>query len=643
MREYTKTFPVDNFNQKALANNTYEVSWASANETLLENSASGLELCLTLNTSIDRTLTLNIVTEDGTAQAGQDYTAIDTNLNIPSGDSHACTTLSAIDDNSFETKEDLSVKAIPQNFSETITVGGSSVTIQKVRLRLPLAVAVALISDESPLGITTRGPFEADENQMDVTTLGASYQGVPQTAGMTWSMGGGEDQDHFSLTQGGVLSFKAPKDFEKPDDADKGGTYKITVQVTDGTHTQAAELEIQLQDVNEAPVIETLGLFGVDEGETLITTLGIVPGDPGDSYTWSKVGGADADHFSLGAASGELDFTSAKDFEAAADDDDGDRVYELTIQVSDSGQLTDRANLIVQLRDVEEGVAPDPAAPVIDTLGPFSVKEDQTYVATLEANYSGGGTLTWSITGGEDQSHFILAGETGDLVFNGLKDFDDPEDGNQNNLYHVDVKVSDETHETTASLLVQLQNVNEPPVIRTQIPLSVVEGQMDVIKLEATSEYMESDKLTWSIQGGVDAAHFSLTEAGKLSFKEAKSVESPDDDNGDGVYELIVGVSDGAQSTTAEMEIELQAAQGKSEPPTSSTDLASKSDSGGGCATVFLTRPSSGGGPGSPGVAIHPMTRTHSPGDGGWKALFFLGVMLFPVLLVRWLQIFSEK
>ena len=488
---------------------------------------------------------------------------------------------------------------------------------------------------EAPV-ITSPTSLRVDENQLVVGTLSATDDDVGAT--QFWSIARGEDSSHFSLTAAGELTFINPKDFEAPDDGDNNGIYLVTVEVRDnGGLKSSADLQVQLQNVNDkAPVIETLGPFGVDEGEIVITTLSAADEDGENNFTWSIIGGADRSHFSLGTNSGELNFTSAKDFEAGADDDDGDRVYELRVQVSDSAQLTGHANLIVQLRDVNEGVTPDPSAPVIDTLGPFGIEEDETDVTTLEATYSGGGTLTWSITGGVDRSHFVLGPLTGELAFNEFKNFDDPEDGNENNLYQVNVKVSDGTHEATASLVVQLQDVNEPPVIEIQSPLSAVEGQTGVATLEAVNEDAGDDTLTWSIQGGVDAAHFSLTEAGELTFKRAKSLGSPDDDNGDGIYELIVGVSDGTHTTTAEIKVQLKSVQGNSD----NLNLSSKdsrSDCGGFQPITYRSLMEGPFGDENP-TGIGSITKTHSPGAGGWTALLFMGLMLCPLVLLQWLR-----
>ena len=396
--------------------------------------------------------------------------------------------------------------------------------------------------------------------------------------GLTWSLTGGADESDFSLTNGGVLSFNSPQNFENPGDDDNDRTYELTIQASQNSYTKTQDIEVLLQDVNEAPVIGTRS-FGVNENETDIATLDATDEDTGDRLTWSLTGGTDRDHFTL-TNTGELSFKNPKDYEATPDDANGDRIYNLTVQVQDNHGETSSANLIIALRDVNEDGPIDPDAPIIDTLGPFDVKEDQTEIATMEATYSGSG-VSWSIIGGADESHFHLDDFTGQLTFDETKDFDKPEDDNKDNLYHVDIEVTgndDPTHIATTNLLIQLQNVNEAPTITTQSPINVQEGQTEITTLEATDP--DKDSITWSMKGGLDAGHFLLTEEGELTFNTPKDFEDPQDDNQDGIYELTVRVDDGLLTDTANLEIHLQQQKANS-------SVSTGSGGGGGCAVAY--------------------------------------------------------
>ena len=87
------------------------------------------------------------------------------------------------------------------------------------------------------------------------------------------------------------------------------------------------------------PEITSAATFTVDEGTTAVETLTAKDQDTAAAdLAWSKAGGADAGQFMLSTA-GDLAFAAAPDYENPGDAD-GDRTYEITVQVSD-GDNTD--------------------------------------------------------------------------------------------------------------------------------------------------------------------------------------------------------------------------------------------------------------------------------------------------------------
>ena len=83
-----------------------------------------------------------------------------------------------------------------------------------------------------------------------------------------------------------------------------------------------------------------------------------------------------------------------------------------------------------------------------------------------------------------------------------------------------------------------------------------------VATLSATDPDTASDLLVWSIPtglaGGADADKFTLSTSGALSFEAGKDYESPDDADADGTYGVVVQVSDGAATDTADLEVTLE-------------------------------------------------------------------------------------
>ena len=83
-----------------------------------------------------------------------------------------------------------------------------------------------------------------------------------------------------------------------------------------------------------------------------------------------------------------------------------------------------------------------------------------------------------------------------------------------------------------------------------------------VATLSATDPDTASDLLVWSIPtglaGGADADEFTLSSSGVLTFEAGKDYESPDDADADGTYGVVVQVSDGVDTDTAELEVTLE-------------------------------------------------------------------------------------
>ena len=80
------------------------------------------------------------------------------------------------------------------------------------------------------------------------------------------------------------------------------------------------------------------------------------------------------------------------------------------------------------------------------------------------------------------------------------------------------------------------------------------ENETSVLYLEAIDS--EGDSLNFLLTGGEDSNLFLFGEStGYLTFLSAPDFENPEDENGDNVYELSIGVSDGQSTTTANLSV----------------------------------------------------------------------------------------
>ncbi|MEZ5938803.1 MAG: PQQ-dependent sugar dehydrogenase [Hyphomonadaceae bacterium] len=96
---------------------------------------------------------------------------------------------------------------------------------------------------------------------------------------------------------------------------------------------------------------------------------------------------------------------------------------------------------------------------------------------------------------------------------------------------------------------------NRAPAFTSAATVSVAENTSGPIYL-ATASDPDGDALTYSVAGGADAGLFSFDAASRqLSFATPPDFEAPADANGDNVYEISLGVSDGALSATLALQV----------------------------------------------------------------------------------------
>lgn len=225
--------------------------------------------------------------------------------------------------------------------------------------------------------------------------------------------------------------------------ADANGIATITVTVDDGFDTASTAFRVTVNAVNDPPTITSPAMVSTPENqrETGYTATAQDP-DVGDTLTFSIVGGTDADAFIIDGSTGALRFDQAPDFENPADAN-GDNVYGVSIGVADGNGGNDNQTVTVTVTD-----APDEAEenqpPAITSSATASVPENNTAAGyTATADDPNGDTVSFSLTGGDDQAAFIMDTETGVLRFSTAPDFENPADANANNDYTVEITAND--------------------------------------------------------------------------------------------------------------------------------------------------------------------------------------------------------
>ena len=200
--------------------------------------------------------------------------------------------------------------------------------------------------------IITHGDAPSHEGRRTSVGILMATDEDTEQADLTWSLHGGVDIAHFTVTPGGVLDFASPKDYEAPDDANADRVYEVTVQVSDGTNSVTADVRAILLNINEAPEADAgPDQAGIAGGATVtLTGTGTDP-DAGDtlSYAWTQTAGTTVTLSAPAAAS--TTFTAPAGLTA-------DETLRFTLRVSDAAGLSaeDTVDVTVVASQEQEGL-----------------------------------------------------------------------------------------------------------------------------------------------------------------------------------------------------------------------------------------------------------------------------------------------
>ncbi|WP_303864486.1 cadherin domain-containing protein [Cylindrospermopsis raciborskii] len=399
----------------------------------------------------------------------------------------------------------------------------------------------------NPPVITSSSTFSLVENTTAVGTITATDADGDS---LTYSISGGADQNLFTINPNtGVLSFKTAPNFEAPGDAGTNNVYNLQVQVTDGNNPVTQDLIITVTNVNEAPSFAApTATFSTSENSTSVGTItAATDPDAGDTLTYS-LSGADADKFNFDATSRVLSFKTAPNFEAPGSVA-GTNTYSVTVTATDAGGLTATQTVTVNVTDVAEVGNP----PVITSSSTFSLVENTTAVGTITATDADGDSLTYSISGGADQNLFTINPNTGVLSFKTAPNFEAPGDAGTNNVYNLQVQVTDGNNPVTQDLIITVTNVNEAPSFAAPTAtFSTSENTTSVGTITAATDPDAGDTLTYTLSGA-DADKFNIDSSNRfLSFKTPPNFEAPGSVAGTNTYSVTVTATDAGGLTATQ-------------------------------------------------------------------------------------------
>ncbi len=315
---------------------------------------------------------------------------------------------------------------------------------------------------------------------------------------LTYSISG-TDAALFNINSStGAIAFINSPNFESPTDIGANNVYDINVIANDGDLIDTKAVAIAVTNVNEAPSGLTLNRIGVinaplQESQEVATVPVVDTAATGQfnatlngntltvQGSFSNLTSALRDTSTTGGANG----TGGADSEgnpidsihihSAAAGANGGIIRALTV-TADANQLGGAFNGVFTLSDTQVTLAKNNGLYVnIHTLNnpggelrgqiildTVPIAENTTAVTTVSAIDPEGAALTYSLSGGADRALFAIAPTTGALSFIAAPNFEAPTDAGTNNIYNVQVQVTDGTTPVVRDLTVTVTNVIAP-------------------------------------------------------------------------------------------------------------------------------------------------------------------------------------
>jgi len=298
------------------------------------------------------------------------------------------------------------------------------------------------------------------------------------------------------------------------------GADSFTVEVTDGDLSDSIVVNVTVEAVNAAPVIDQGDntTMTLDEDGTQTLSLSATDSD-GDLLTWSVTSSANDGGVSVDT-NGLVTYVPVADF-------NGSDTF--TIQVSDS-ELTDSITVSVTVNSVND--APVIAEGASVTL---EVNEDSSDSVTFTASDADGDTLTWSISSGAVEGIVTQTGSEFSYApaadFNGSDSFV--------------VQVSDGTATGTSTVSVTVIAVNDAPVV-TSSPVTTA-NEYQVYAYDVAASDAEGDAVSYSLTTA--PAGMEISSAGEIRWIPESA----------GTYSVVVNATDGSDAGVQSFDITVNA------------------------------------------------------------------------------------
>ena len=495
----------------------------------------------------------------------------------------------------FEDKQDAGANNV-YNVTVKVTdngIDGNRGSGNHLSVSKSLAVTVTDVNETPTI---TSGPttISKDENTATSEVIATYVATDPDatTGTMTWDLQGNDAGDfNIRSTVNGTaeLTFKNSPDFEDAADTGTDNVYDVTVRVRDNGSPRLQDtraVDVTVEDVNETPVISgdaSPSFAEIEYDDTSpVLTIGTYTAsdDEGDTMSWD-VSGTDAAHFSIDTSTGVLSFSISPDFENPADLEDSnmmggsDNIYEIVIEATDDNAQSGKTGLKTGTYAVTVTVTGVDETPEITTDGTshtvpsfMEIEWDADSADLSVADYDGrdeeGQTLSWSKLG-TDAGDFTIDSSTGELSFAQRPNYEEPVDGNTDNVYNITIRATDTaSNSRDLVVVVTVTDVNERPDIdedfsglQEYVEIeydadTAMAGVLREVHTFTAEDYDDGDTFTWSLTG-TDADDLEIdSNSGVLTFQQDDNLdvgplpnyEHPQDMDNGNTYSVTVVATD---------------------------------------------------------------------------------------------------
>jgi len=381
-------------------------------------------------------------------------------------------------------------------------------------------------ANAAPRGVNTT--VALNENSPDGLILHSVSASDPNGDVLSYAIDRGNPNNAFAIdATTGKLSINNSNAL----DHELAPSFTLVIRVSDGSLYDNVVVTINLNDLNDNPPSAPDASVFLNENSligAIAYSVAATDADETSTLTYALTGGNGSSVFALDKASGVITVADmlALDFESV-------QALTLNIQVTD-GLFFDNAVITINLLNVNE-----PPSVADKTL---AIKENTNANAVISVlqgtDPDNGQILYYSIKGGNTAGAFAVNALTGEIsVDNPIAvNFEDV------STFNLIVSVSDGQYSDDAFIVINLTDVNEPPVVMgaaVQFGDTLRDGE--VIHLAVAADEDAGDIITYSIASGSEFPLFTIdSQTGEVMIAGLEELVP-----GAFTYEVLITATDG--------------------------------------------------------------------------------------------------